>query len=87
MGTNTLPVLTGEDLEFQYFETKVNGWVIRSRRKKSNGEVMVDADFFLQQINENRNAKTILGSDEGLDFLSEIKKAHPELNLNDLIKS
>ena len=62
-----------EIIYLSYFE----GQPVRFMRNKRTGEITINADDVVRALGEADSFEAFLGSDKGLDFISDWKKEHP----------
>lgn len=63
----------GEIIYVSHFE----GQPVHFMKDKRTGEITVNADDVVRAIGEADSFEAFLGSDKGLDFISDWKKEHP----------
>lgn len=63
----------GEIIYVSHFE----GQPVYFMQEKRTGEITVNADDVVRAIGEADSFEAFLGSDKGLDFISDWKKEHP----------
>ena len=63
----------GEIIYVSHFE----GQPVHFMQDKRTGEITVNADDVVRAIGEADSFEAFLGSDKGLDFISDWKKEHP----------
>ena len=68
---------TNEDEKYVYYIDFFQGEPIRILQDKETGEILFNADDVARALDLGADLKEFLGSDEGLDFINDFKKAHP----------
>lgn len=72
-------VKTGEDDTNEYFTAYYQGSPITFSKNKLTGEVHINADEAIQAMGFDGNFMDYLGTDKGLDLISDWKKDHPDI--------
>lgn len=72
-------VKTSEDSTYEYFTAYYEGQPITFSKNKQTGEVHINADQAIKAMGFDGNFMDYLGTDEGLDLISDWKKDHPDI--------
>ena len=72
---------TNEDARYIYYFDSFQGMPIRILQDKETGEILFNADDVVRALDLGADLKEFLGSDEGLDCISDFRKAHPGIEI------
>ena len=72
-------VKTGEDDTNESFTAYYQGQPITFSKNKLTGEVHINADEAIKAMGFDGDFMDYLGTDEGLDLISDWKKDHPDI--------
>lgn len=72
-------IKTGEDNTNEYFTAYYQGQPITFSKNKLTDEVHINADQAIQALGFDGSFRDYLGTDEGLDLISDWKKEHPDI--------
>ncbi|MFG5856868.1 hypothetical protein LDB17_01505 [Dysgonomonas sp. Shenzhen-Wh21] len=72
-------IKTGEDNTNEYFTAYYQGQPITFSKNKLTDEVHINADQAIQALGFDGSFRDYLGTDEGLDLISDWKKDHPDI--------
>lgn len=70
---------TGEDDTNEYFTAYYEGQPITFSKNKQTGEVHINADQAIKAMGFDADFMDYLGTDQGLDLISDWKKDHPDI--------
>ena len=68
---------TDEDDIYIYYEAIYKGFPISIRHCKQTGEIFFNADDVCRLLGDG-DFKAYLGTDEGLDFINDMKRKYPD---------
>lgn len=70
---------TGEDFINEYYITYFQYQPITFIKNKFTGEIHIDADQTVRALGFDGSFEEYIGTDAGLDLISEWKKDHPDI--------
>ena len=70
---------THEDFINEYYTSYFEGYPITFIKNKFNGEIHINADQAVKALGFEGSFEDFLGTDEGLDMISQWKKEHPDI--------
>lgn len=68
---------TGEDLEFEYFQSDFHGIPVRIMKNRITNDVLFNSNDVARCLGFS-DFNALLGSDAGLDAVNKWKKDHPD---------